>query len=326
SQRKRITYEGLRVKTNGEFAEVNVVLEPLLHEHPLLQGLVLVSFYEQQPAATKDKRSRVRGKQTLRYVEELERDLASSRDNLQTMVEELETSNEELRSVNEEYQSTNEELQSANEELETSREEMQSLNEELATVNEELQEKVEGLMTLHEDMKVFLDSLDMPTIFLDKDLRIRRFTSQAKRVINIMDQDVGRPLHHLAMELKHTKLLDDCALVNETRKPLQKEVQSQDDRWHLMRILPYKKKDNGMDGIVINFIDFSDLTEIDNDSYNFASGYLVTDVNGDMFVDFSDLTLVDNNSYNFIGANTPRMSKRTVKPVVKEIKALQLDK
>ncbi|MBI2418410.1 MAG: hypothetical protein HYV28_11035 [Ignavibacteriales bacterium] len=75
-----------------------------------------------------------------------------------------------------------------------------------------------------------------------------------------------------------------------------------------------------------NFIDFSDLTEIDNDSYNFASGYLVTDVNGDMFVDFSDLTLVDNNSYNFIGANTPRMSKRTVKPVVKEIKALQLDK
>ncbi|MBI2434519.1 MAG: PAS domain-containing protein [Candidatus Hydrogenedentes bacterium] len=259
SQRKRIAYEGLRVKTNGDFAEVNVVLEPLIHEHPLLEGLVLVSFHDQHSAVTKDKRAKARGRQTVHYVEELERDLANTRDNLQTMVEELETSNEELRSVNEEYQSTNEELQSANEELETSREEMQSLNEELATVNEELQEKVEGLTVLHEEMKLFLDSLDMPTIFLDKDLRIRRFTSQAKRVINIMDQDVGRPLNHLATELKQTKLVDDCALVNETRKPLQKEVQSQDGHWHLMRILPYKKKDSGMDGVVINFIDLEQL-------------------------------------------------------------------
>ena len=134
------------------------------------------------------------GTAELRRVEELERELAYTRENLQATIEEQQASNEELKSTNEELQSTNEELQSTNEELETSKEELQSVNEELVTVNAELQAKIEQLAGMQNDMKNLLDNINIGTIFLDQHLAIKRFTREAAQVYRLVATDVGRPL------------------------------------------------------------------------------------------------------------------------------------
>ena len=118
----------------------------------------------------------------------------------------MQTSQEELRSTNEEMQSTNEELQSTNEELTTSKEEMQSLNEELQTVNTELQAKVDELSRSNNDMKNLLNSTDIATLFLDNDLKVRRFTTQATKIIKLIAGDVGRPITDLASDLLYPEL------------------------------------------------------------------------------------------------------------------------
>ena len=120
----------------------------------------------------------------------------------------MQTSQEELRSTNEEQQSTNEELQSTNEELTTSKEEMQSLNEELQTVNSELQAKVDELSRSNNDMKNLLNSTDIATLFLDNDLNVRRFTTQATKIIKLIPGDMGRPITDLASDLLYPELVE----------------------------------------------------------------------------------------------------------------------
>jgi two-component system, chemotaxis family, CheB/CheR fusion protein len=249
--RGKVATDGVKVRTNGSEILVKVIVEPVRDE-TVHDDLVLISFHDDSGSRPRKSKG---GKGRSGYVDELERELADTRENLQTTIEELETSNEEMRSVNEEYQSTNEELQSANEELETSREEMQSLNEELGTVNEELQDKVDTLTLMAQDMQVFLDSLDNPTIFLDHELQIKRFTSQARRVLNIMDQDLNRPLAHLATHLKDVNLLEAIQQVNESLEPLERVVETHDGHPYLMRVLPYRKVDHTIEGIVLNFVD-----------------------------------------------------------------------
>ena len=139
-------------------------------------------------------------------LEELERKYQQARLEAQTVREEMQTSQEELRSTNEEQQSTNEELQSTNEELTTSKEEMQSLNEELQTVNTELQVKVDELSRSNNDMKNLLNSTDIATLFLDNDLKVRRFTTQATKIIKLIPGDMGRPITDLASDLLYPEL------------------------------------------------------------------------------------------------------------------------
>ena len=121
----------------------------------------------------------------------LEKELQHTREEMQSTLEEMQTSQEELKSTNEELQSTNEELQSTNEELTTSKEEMQSLNEELQTVNAELQSKVDDFSRVNNDMKNLLNSTDIATLFLDKELNIRRFTNQATKIFKLIKSDIG---------------------------------------------------------------------------------------------------------------------------------------
>ncbi len=257
TQRKDVILEHLRIGATDDLVEATVTVKPLRDGG--LEELVLIAFEELAPAK---KRAAKTPRPNSTYVDELERELADTRENLQTTIEELETSNEEMRSINEEYQSTNEELQSANEELETSREEMQSLNEELATVNEELQEKLDIVMHMHEDLKVFLDSLDTPTIFLDSDLKIRRFTSQARRVVNIMEQDVGRPLSHLATHIGDVNLFEAGEAVNESLRPMERLVHTHSGQPYWMRVLPYRKGDGLVEGIVLHFVDIQELQRV----------------------------------------------------------------
>jgi nitrogen fixation/metabolism regulation signal transduction histidine kinase len=171
----------------------------------------------------------------------------------------LETSNEELKSTNEEMQSTNEEMQSSNEELETSKEELQSLNEELITVNTELQNKNDELSVINNDMKNLLDSGNIPTIFLDNNLIIKRFTFHATKVVNLISSDIGRPINHIATNLKYEKFVEDAKEVLRTLVYKEIELQTNDGIWYQMRILPYRTTKNVIDGVVITFSDINSL-------------------------------------------------------------------
>jgi two-component system CheB/CheR fusion protein len=176
---------------------------------------------------------------------------------LQTTREEMQASQEELRSTNEEMQSTNEELQSTNEELTTSKEEMQSLNEELQTVNIELQAKVDELSRSNNDMKNLLNSTDIATLFLDGDLKVRRFTTQATKIIKLIPGDIGRPITDLASDLIYPELTADARAVLRKLGSAEKPVNARDGRWFTVRIMPYRTLDDRIDGVVITFADIT---------------------------------------------------------------------
>ena len=180
-------------------------------------------------------------------------------------MEELETSNEELKSTNEELQSINEELQSTNEELETSKEEMQSLNEELTTVNTELQSKVDELSETTDDMQNLLNSTNIATVFLDNNLNIKRFTTQAKELVMLRETDVGRPISELASNLVDSNLVNDCENVLRGLSTRENEVQTKAGLWYLMRIMPYRTAENVIDGLVLTFVDINLLKKAERD-------------------------------------------------------------
>ncbi|MFA7240687.1 MAG: chemotaxis protein CheB [Sulfuricellaceae bacterium] len=246
----------LSVKTNGGFSTVNLSVRPLAHNG---RNLLLVSFQDVAQSALKPKHANhVGGSSEQRRVEELERELAYTKENLQATIEEQQASNEELKSTNEEMQSTNEELQSTNEELETSKEELQSVNEELITVNAELQSKIEQLAGIQNDMKNLLDNISVGTIFLDQHLSIRRFTREAARVYPLVAADVGRPLADIKPNLEDDDLLAEAQSVLDTLAPCEREVRTVGGAWFLARIQPYRTLDNMIDGVVLTFTDITE--------------------------------------------------------------------
>ncbi|MFT3771931.1 MAG: chemotaxis protein CheB [Minicystis sp.] len=194
-------------------------------------------------------------------VAELERKLASMKESLQSTVEEVETSNEELRSTNEELQSANEELQSTNEELETSKEELQSVNEELMTVNTELQKKLEELSQANNDLTNLLNSTEIGTIFLDNDLRIKRFTPAVGRLVNLIPSDVGRPIMDIVTQILDDDLAEHARDVLRSLAFQETEVRTRDGRTYLRRILPYRTVDNVIDGVVVTFVNITEVRE-----------------------------------------------------------------
>lgn len=259
SQHKEVVYRGLEVKNNGGIQTVNVTVRPVSASGKET-GLWMVVFEDvvtPDPQKTHKKEKDSKNKTDKRF-EDLEKELQYTRENLQTTIEELETSNEELKSTNEELQSTNEEMQSTNEELETSKEEQQSLNEELTTVNSELNGKLEELTATNNDMKNLLNSIEVPTVFLDNDLRIKRFTTHAAKVINLIQTDIGRPVSDISTKLKYDHIAGEAKAVLGNLVFREKEVQTKDGGWYLMRILPYRTVDNVIDGVVVTFQDISD--------------------------------------------------------------------
>jgi two-component system CheB/CheR fusion protein len=150
-------------------------------------------------------------------------------------------------------------MQSSNEELETSKEELQSLNEELITVNTELQNKNDELSVMNNDMKNLMESIDIPTIFLDNDLFIKKFTFHATKVVNLISSDIGRPISHIATNLRYEKFIEDAKEVLRTLAYKKVEVQTNDGLWYQMRILPYRTTNNVIDGVVVTFSDINIL-------------------------------------------------------------------
>ena len=257
-QKGTVTLQGLRVGTSGGQQFVDLTVQTLEEPEPL-RGLVMIVFTDvAAPVETKgpDRLRRTPGRRSARLAE-LERELEQAREALQATREEMQTSQEELKSSNEELQSTNEELQSTNEELTTSKEEMQSLNEELQTVNTELQAKVDDFSVVNSDMKNLLDSTDIATVFLDNDLHVRRFTTQATKIIKLLGTDVGRPITDLASDLRYPELAEDAREVLRTLASTEKPIAAHDGRWFTVRIMPYRTLDNRIDGVVITFADIT---------------------------------------------------------------------
>lgn len=252
----------IAVRLNGHTAPVVMRLRPAQDaEH---DGFVLVIFEELRPQPeaintlqVQNGGAHVSVEQDGRRSTELEAELSAAHQRLQATVEEYETSREEMKASNEEMQSTNEELRSTLEELETSKEELQSINEELQTVNQENRHKVEELSQLSGDLQNFLSATGIATLFLDRELRILRFTPRVADLFNTRVTDRGRPISDLTHRLGYAQLCDDAQSVLNLLVPVEREIQDNEKRWYLTRVLPYRSPEDRIEGVVITFTDIT---------------------------------------------------------------------
>jgi two-component system CheB/CheR fusion protein len=253
---------GLRVRANGGWHEVDVDVLPLMSSE---QAHFLVLFDESNgtgaKARARGETKRAGGKTAAARrghhataahpVERLAQELASSREYLQSIIQDLEAANEELQSANEEILSANEELQSTNEELDTAKEELQSTNEELNTVNEELHARNEELSRVNSDLINLLSSVQIAIVIVANDLRIRRFTPMAERVLNLIASDIGRPIGHIKPNIDCPDLEDLIMKVIDSVTPCELEVRDRQGNELSLRIRPYKNLENRIDGAVL---------------------------------------------------------------------------
>ncbi|MGA7495286.1 MAG: chemotaxis protein CheB [Isosphaeraceae bacterium] len=193
--------------------------------------------------------------QARRQVIELRGELDVARNYLQTIAEENDTRNEELNSANEEILSSNEELQSTNEELQSAKEEMQSANEELSTVNDELKHRNLELARVNDDLINLFGCVNIPIVMVSRDLRIRRFTSPAERLLNLLATDIGRPIRDIRGNLDFPDLDRRIEAVIETLAPEDHEVVDLSGHWYSVRIRPYITVENKIDGAVVALVD-----------------------------------------------------------------------
>jgi len=246
----------VRVKTNGGYQRIDLVVQPL--EDPPLENCLLILFQERPEPPEPEKEVEEEGAPPREgdgeRVEELEQELMRVRQDYRSAMEELQTSNEELRSSNEELHSSNEELQSTNEELESSREELQSLNEELNTVNSELNSKMSEIREAYNAVNSVLDNTRIAIVFLDKDLQVTRFTPEANELLNLIDSDVDRPLHQINHNLEVEDLAGLARSVLKELSTVDEEVRTQEGAWYRMRIMIYRPEDGVIEGVVLTFV------------------------------------------------------------------------
>lgn len=268
ARREVVRFPGLRIRTNGDFSVADLTVRPAEGSEgdESLADLYLAIL---EPSAHAESAATPPGAPTAcaeaaecpgaaARVAELELELKTKEEYLQTTLEEMETANEELKSAIEEMQSVNEELQSTNEELETSKEELQSVNEELATVNAELQTKVTDLSRANNDMNNLLAGTGVGTLFVDHGLRITRFTPAATQLIKLIQTDLGRHVGDIVVNLVgYNALAEDVQEVLRTLVPQEREVQTRQGAWYLMRIGPYRTLENVIEGAVITFVDIT---------------------------------------------------------------------
>ena len=282
-KKQNYTSTPISVQFNGHPIPVVLHVRPSLD--PNEYGFVLVIFEEREPAAESAARSDTSPGEDSTRVRELEAELVNARQHLQTLIEEYETSKGEMRASNEEMQSTNEELRSTMEELETSKEELQSINEELQTVNQQNRSKVDELSQLSSDLQNLLAATDIATLFLDRDLRILRFTPRLGELFNVQAADEGRsisdftnrlgygnlsnlrvtdqgrPISELARRLGYNELRGDAEAVLMRLTPIERELQDDSGRWFITRVHPYRGSEDKIEGVVVTFIDITDRKE-----------------------------------------------------------------
>jgi two-component system CheB/CheR fusion protein len=249
------------VRFDGTPHRVQLLVRPVPREDPGAAPQAVVMFIEggafDQAAGTAQQQAT---DETVRHLTE---ELRLSQSRLRTVREEAEATNEELRAANEELQSINEEYRSTSEELETSKEELQSINEELQTVNSELKLKLEAVSRAHSDLQNLMAATDFGTLFLDSELRIKRFTEQLTELFSIVPNDEGRPITDFAHRLEYEDLVKDARGVLSDLAPVRREVRSRGDRWYDVRMRLYRTVDGRIDGVVITFVDVTERRQVE---------------------------------------------------------------
>ncbi len=247
-----VTYNGLRLTVNGEERSHRLSVKPIATSGAALAHvLITIEELDLPPRSTAHSSEMDVSQISADQLGSLEAELRRTKENLQATIEELETSNEELQAANEELLASNEELQSTNEEL-------QSVNEELYTVNSEHQKKITELTQLTNDMDNLLASIEVGTIFLDRELCIRKFTLRVAQAFNLLPQDIGRPIAGFSNSLNHAPLMEDLNQVLASDRAIERELQDGAGNWFFLRILPYRVR-GAVDGVVLTLIDINGL-------------------------------------------------------------------
>lgn len=249
-----------RMKREGAPVAVGITVQPVPDNG---DTLFVVSFSD-RPAKSRQATGEGRqgdeaGDTSPARLAEVERELEATRVELRSALQELELWSDDQRAINEEALSVNEEAQATNEELMTSKEELQSLNEELATLNNQLQMALDGQREAANDLQNILYSSDVATLFLDRDFNIRFFTPAAKSHFRIISSDIGRPLADLTPRIPDDTLFAEAHAVLERGAPTHSEIEDGGGGWYVRRIMPYRTDDGRIEGVVVTFIDISEL-------------------------------------------------------------------
>ena len=251
AERAPVVFNGVRVRPDDQSYRVTV--RAIAGKAPSSRHAV-VSFEAQSADAKQGSTPAIQidvDQVSQQQLAALEAELGTTKESLQAAIEQLEASNEELQASNEELQSSNEELQSTNEEL-------QSVNEELYTVNAEYQRKIAELTELTNDMDNLLASTEIGTIFLDGQLRIRKFTPQITETFGLLPHDVGRSIETFAHKMRHPGLVADLKRVLTSGRAIERDLTDPHGKSYFLRLLPYRAK-GVVDGVVLTLIDVTGL-------------------------------------------------------------------
>jgi len=253
---QKVVYSGIEVQDEIGTTTVTITIEPVADRGPV--ACHFVQFTSEEPAqpgpAPLAEVQFEAGPQTHARIEQLEHDLQQTKESLQSTVEQLETSNEELQASNEELLAANEELQSTNEEL-------HSVNEELYSVNAEHEQKIHELDETTSDLHNLIRSTNIGTIFVDRELRIRLFTPTAGKIFNLLPQDVGREITHITYRVADDDIIGAIRRVINQEIVAERKVIGPDGRRYQRRATAYRDQDNRPAGVVLTFVDVTDLTE-----------------------------------------------------------------
>ncbi len=252
--REPATAHGVSFETGEGLQSVDIRVSPA---DDLAADFLLVVF-SAHPAADGAVPGVARSVEVDQVSRHLEHALETTKAQLRETIEQSDASTEELKASNEELQAMNEELRSAHEELETSREELHSVNEELTAVNQDLTSKVDQLGVTNSDLNNLMSATDIATVFLDRDLRIMRFTPSAKALFNFISTDLGRPLSDLSRKLDYPEIVADAEQAIAHLRPAEREVRA-GDHYFLARTLPYRTADDRIAGVVFTFLDITTI-------------------------------------------------------------------
>jgi two-component system CheB/CheR fusion protein len=261
-QRKgAVDAKNLKVPVGNGMETIDIHVRPVFRDGDMAKGFMLVVF---EPTSAQDIKEEIVLSSDEPVARQLEDELQRVKKQLRASTEQHEFQAEELKASNEELQAMNEELRASSEELETSKEELQSINEELRTVNQELKIKIEETTLAGNNLQNLINSVDIGTIFLDRNFRVALFTPAARTLFNLIPADIGRHLSDITNKLHNHDVTADAEMVLQNLQTIEREIQAKEDRVFIMRVMPYRTEEHKINGVVITFLDITERKKSEN--------------------------------------------------------------